>query len=115
MYCYRFPDRDAFVTSCTALGWTYEGVVTAYTHDRAVDEVGSVQTLPGAYGEDGFELTPPTFDTRYHVNFRGEPPLEWDQYLINVASPSRHFAGSNTTITIEQLNELRSARTEDPV
>lgn len=115
MYCYRFPDRDTFVASCEALGWASEGVVTAYTHDRAIDEIGSVQTLPGTYDEDGVELTPPTYDTRYHVNFKGEPPLEWDQYLINVNSPRCRFAGSSTTITIEQLNELRAARTEDPV
>lgn len=123
MYCYRFPDKDTFVAACGTLGWLSEpseeapeAVLIPYTHDRAIDEIGPVQTLPGTYDEEGVELTPPTYDTRYHVNFQGDPPLEFDQYLINVSSPSCHFAGSSTTTTtIEQLNELRAARTEDPV
>ena len=111
MYCYRFPDRDTFVASCEALGWVSEGVVTCYTHDRAIDEVGAVQTVPGTYDEDGVELTPPTFDTRHHVNFEGEAPLEWDQYLVDVNSPSRIFAGASAPTTLEQLNELRNPTT----
>ena len=110
MYCYRFPDRDTFVASCEALGWTSEGVVTAYTHDRAIDEVGSIQTISGTYDEDGVELTAPEYDTRHHVNFIGESPLEWDQYLVDVNSPSRIFAGSGAPTTLEQLNELRNPK-----
>ena len=114
MYCYRFPDRDTFVASCEALQWASEGVVTAYTHDRAIDEVGPVQTLPGTYDEGGVELTPPTFDTRHHVNFQGEAPLEWDQYLVDVTSPNRTFAGSpGPSITTQEINELRTAGAED--
>ena len=113
MYCYRFPDRDTFVASCEALLWASEGVVTAYTHDRAIDEVGPVQTLPGTYDEEGVELTAPEYDTRHHVNFQGEAPLEWDQYLVDVNSPSRMFAGSGTPTTLEQLNELRNPSVEE--
>jgi hypothetical protein len=114
MYCYRFPDRDTFITSCEALGWTSEEVLAAYTHDRAIDEVGPVQLLPGTYDEDGVELTPPTFDTGHHINFQGEAPVAWDAYLVEVASPSRTFAGSSgPSITTQDLNELRTTRTED--
>jgi len=56
-------------------------------------------------------LTPPTFDTRHHVNFIGEAPLEWDQYLVDVNSPSRIFAGASAPTTLEQLNELRNPTT----
>ena len=118
MYCYRFPDKDTFVAACGNLGWLSEpseeapeAVVIAYTHDRAIDEVGPIETLPGTYDEDGVELTPPTFDTRHHVNFIGEAPLEWDQYLVDVNSPSRIFAGSGAPTTLEQLNELRNPTT----
>jgi hypothetical protein len=84
MYCYRFPDRDTFVAACGTLGWLSEpseeapeAVVIPYTHDRAIDEVGSIQTISGTYDEDGVELTVPEYDTRHHVNFIGESPLEW--------------------------------------
>lgn len=108
MYCYRFPDRDTFVASCEALGWTSEGVVSAYTHDRAIDELGPIETLPGTYDEDGVELTAPEYDTRHHVNFIGESTLEWDQYLVDVNTPYCIFAGSGAPITLEQLNALRN-------
>ena len=93
MYCYRFPDEATFMTSCEALGWTSEGVVTTHTHDRAIDEIDSILTLPGTYDEDGVELTPPTYDTRYHVNFQGEPPKEWGAYLVMAITPSRTWQG----------------------
>ena len=100
MYCYRFPDRDTFKSACGNLGWLSEpseeapeAVVIAYTHDRAIDEVGPVQTLPGTYDEEGVELTLPVFDTGHHVNFQGTPPIEWDKYLVVVNSPCRIWAG----------------------
>ena len=121
MYCYRFPDKDTFVAACGTLGWLSEpseeapeAVVIPYTHDRAIDEVGPIETLPGTYDEDGVELTPPTFDTRHHVNFQGTPPEEWDSYLIEVDTPTRTFAGNtDPSITAQQIYELRTARAED--
>ena len=120
MYCYRFPDRDTFVAACGTLGWLSEpseeapeAVVIPYTHDRAIDEVGSIQTTPGTYDEEGVELTAPEYDTRHHVNFIGTAPLEWDQYLVDVNTPSRTFAGSGSPTTLEQLNELRNPSVEE--
>lgn len=98
MYCYRLPDRDTFVAACGNLGWLSEpseeapeAVVIPYTHDRAIDEIGPIGS-----------------DTRHHVNFIGESPLEWDQYLVDVNTPYCIFAGSGAPITLEQLNELRN-------
>ena len=95
MKCYAFPDRDTFVASCEALGWASEGVVTAYTVDRAIDEVGPVQTVPGTYDEDGVELTAPEYDSRHHINYAGEVVESWEQYRCYPSSPSRCFAGSS--------------------
>jgi len=117
MYCYRFPDRDTFVAACRDLGWLSESseetpeAVIHYTHDRAIDEVGPVETVPGTYDEEGVELTAPEYDTRHHVNFIGVAPLEWDQYLVDVNTPSRSFAGAGSPITIAQLNEIRNPTT----
>lgn len=101
MYCYRFPDRATFLALCDTLGWlsevteeSPEATLIAYTSDRAVDEVGSIETTPGTYDEEGNEITPPVFDTGHHVNLIGEHPAEFEPYLVLVNSPSRQFAGS---------------------
>lgn len=105
MKCYAFPDRGTFVASCEALGWASEGVVNAYTVDRAIDEIGPIQTAPGTYDEDGVELTPPTYDTHHHVNYLGEAPEAWDEYLIVVNSPSRIFAGNPGPVPSDEVLE----------
>jgi hypothetical protein len=96
MYCYKFPDKATFDTLAEAAGFFSEDVLVAYTHDRAIDTIGPVETLPGTYDEDGNEITPPTFDNGYHVNFLGEPPEAWDQYLVVVNSASRIWLGGDT-------------------
>ena len=82
MYCYRFPDRATFLSLCDTLGWTYEGSLVAYTHDRAIDEVGAIETLPGTYDEDGNELTAPVYDARHHVNLQGVHPASSIRTLL---------------------------------
>ena len=94
MYCYRFPDRSTFLGLCDTLNWlSEEGDLIAYTSNRAVDEVGPVETTPGTYDEEGNQLTAPVLDMSHHVNLRGEHPAEFDSYLVLVDSPSRHFCG----------------------
>ena len=93
MKCYAFPDRDTFVASCEALGWVSEGVVSAYTSDRAIDEVGPVETVPGTYDEEGVELTAPEYDNRHHINYIGAVVDAWEQYRVYPNSPCRVFAG----------------------
>ena len=114
MYCYRFPDRDTFVAACGSLGWlsepsegASEAVVIAYTQDRAIDELGPVQLLPGTYDEEGEELTPPVIAEGHHINFQGTPPVEWDEYLIEVDTPQRIFAGApGPSVTTQDLRSL---------
>ena len=101
MKCYAFPDRDTFVASCEALGWASEGVVSAYTSTRAIDELGPVQTVPGTYDEEGFVLTPPVFDNRYHVNYAGEAVEAWDAYRIYPSTPCQLFSGVSYSPTPE--------------
>ena len=98
MYCYRFPDRAAFLTICDTLGWMTQdeeggSALAAYTSDRAVDEVGPIVTTPGVYDEEGVEITPPVMDNGHHVNLIGAHPAEFDDYLVLVGNPRRQFAG----------------------
>ena len=102
MYCYRFPDRATFLGLCDTLGWlsevteeSPEASLIAYTSDRAIDEIGAIETTPGTYDEEGNELTAPIFDMSHHVNLQGARPVEFDDYIILVNSPSRQFAGSS--------------------
>ena len=93
MYCYRFPNKATFDSLCEDAGWLSEGVVITASHDHAIDEIGPVETVPGTYDEGGNELTPPLYDTRHHVNFQGDPPEAWDEWLVVVNSASRIFFG----------------------
>jgi hypothetical protein len=63
----------------------------AYTHDRAIDVVGPI-TRGGEYDEDGKVLVKPKLLKGFHINFIGELPDGWDEYVVNPESPSRVFA-----------------------
>ena len=102
MKCYAFPDRETYLASCGNLGWLSEpseeapeAVVIRYTVDRAIDELGPVQTVPGTYDEEGVELTAPEYDNRYHINYVGDAVAEWEQYRLYPVNPVRCFAGSS--------------------
>ena len=116
MYCYRFPDRDTFLDLALATGHATQASgspaeldedgnevaaavepgpieLTPYTHEHAIDEVGPVVLTSGVYDDDGNEVTPPVIDNSHHVNFKGEAPELWDEYLVVVNSPYRVWAG----------------------
>lgn len=115
MFCYRFPDRDTFVAACGSLGWlsepseeSPEAVVIAYTHNRAIDEVGRVVVTPGTYDEEDVELTPPVYSEGHLINFQGTAPVEWDPYLIDVDTPQRIFSGApGPSVTTQDLRTMR--------
>ena len=90
------------MASCGNLGWLSEpsegapeAVVIRYTIDRAIDELGPVQTVPGTYDEEGVQLTAPEYDNRYHINYVGAAVAEWDQYRLYPVNPVRCFAGDS--------------------
>ena len=102
MKCYAFPDRETFLASCGSLGWLSEpskeapeASLIAYTSTRAIDEIGPVETVPGTYDEEGFELIAPEYDNRHHINYVGDVVESWEQYRCYPSSPSRRFAGTS--------------------
>ena len=74
-YYLRFPDADAWTAAATEAGFLIDDTLTAYTHDRAIDVVGTIPELNG-----------------WHVNFAGELPDGWEEYLVEPANPYRVFA-----------------------
>ena len=98
MTCFlRFTDESAWTAAAAEAGLysapDEDGSTTllAYTHDRAIDAVGTI-TRGGEYDEDGKVLVKPTVLPGFHVNFAGVLPDGWDVFLVEPANPYRVFA-----------------------
>jgi hypothetical protein len=107
MYCFRFPDQATFRSLAGAEGLlTDDDELITASHTFAIDEVGTL-SQGGEWDAEGAVITPPTVLPGWHVNYAGEPPEAWDQYLIVVNSASRVFFGGSTqapdTATLEAM------------
>jgi len=93
MYCYRFNSRAQFRTLAEAEGLiTDDGELITASHTFAIDEIGTI-TEGGTYDpETGEVITPPTVLSGWHVNYAGEPPDAWGQYLVTPQHPVRVWA-----------------------
>jgi hypothetical protein len=93
MHCFKFPTRAQFRTLAQAEGLlTEEGELITASHTFAIDEVGTI-TKGGEYDpETGEVITPPVPRSGWHVNYAGEPPEAWAQYLVTPQHPARVWA-----------------------
>ena len=88
----RFPDVDAWLTAATEAGFITDDTLAAYTHDRAIDVVGTI-TRGGEYdAETGDVIVAPTVLAGFHVNYSGVLPETWAEFLVEPAAPYRVFA-----------------------
>ena len=87
----RFPDESAWLTAATDAGFIVDDTLAAYTHDRAIDVVGAI-ARGGEYDDEGAVIVAPTVLPGFHVNYSGELPEGWDDYLVTTAAPYRVFA-----------------------
>jgi hypothetical protein len=93
----RFPDESTGMAALDAAGLTTtnedgDTVVLTASHTHALDVVGVI-SIGGEYDpETGEVLTPPTVLDGWHVNFVGELPEGWDQYVVAPGHPARVFA-----------------------
>ena len=71
----RFPDADAWTAAAIEAGFITDDTLAAYTHDRAIDVVGEIPELNG-----------------WHINFAGELPDGWEEYVVRPEQPVRVFA-----------------------
>jgi hypothetical protein len=121
MYFLRFPDEQSWIKAATEAGfysnpggfnlrernadgtfvaddpatavdeaWKSPTLI-AYTHERAIDVVGPI-TRGGEYDETGEVLVKPKTLKGFHVNFMGELPEGWDEYVVKPVEPARVFA-----------------------
>ena len=88
----RFPDESAWTAAAAEAELMVDGALVAYTHDRAIDVVGTI-TRGGEWDpETGDVIVAPTVLPGFHVNYSGELPEGWDDYLVTPAAPYRVFA-----------------------
>lgn len=71
--------------------WSYN--LIAYTHDHAIDVVGTLYNDDMVIDEETGEITSPaTPMAGWHVNYIGELPTGWDEFLVSPVAPHRVFA-----------------------
>ena len=102
---FRFADENAWLTAARAAGFTAdfpvydeegnetgtEEKVVQYTHNYALDVIGSI-TRGGEWDEEGNEVVAPTTLDGFHVNYVGELPEGWEAFEVTPNSPYRVFA-----------------------
>ena len=99
MTCFlRFTDESAWTAAAAEAGLysapDEDGSTTllAYTHDRAIDAVGTI-TRGGEYDpETGAVIVAPTVLAGFHVNYSGDLPETWAEFVVEPAAPYRVFA-----------------------
>ena len=88
----RFPGADAWLAAASEAGFITDDTLVAYTHDRAIDVVGTI-TRGGEYDpETGEVIVAPTVLTGFHVNYSGVLPFGWEEFLVAPNNPYRVFA-----------------------
>ena len=88
----RFPDKSAWLTAAAEAGFIVDDTLAAYTHTHAIDVVGTI-TRGGEYDpETGAVIVAPTMLAGFHVNYSGDLPETWDEFLVEPAAPYRVFA-----------------------
>ena len=94
----RFADEATFRSAAFIAGLFNEpegdnpGGYTQYTHDHAMDIVGTIYNDDAVVDPDGTVVTPATPMAGWHVNFVGALPTSWDAFLVSPVAPYRVFA-----------------------
>lgn len=93
---FRWPSEADWLAAAEAAGFTStdeDGNTTlvAYTHDRAIDVVGTI-SRGGEWDDEGNVVEPPTTLDGWHVNYRGPLPDGWDEFAVFPKRPSRVWA-----------------------
>lgn len=94
----RFTDESAWTAAATEAGLYSEPdedgntTLAAYTHDHAIDVIGTI-SRGGEYNpETGEVIVAPEVLPGFHVNYIGTLPSEWEEFLVTPEQPYRVFA-----------------------
>lgn len=92
----RFPDEATGMAFLRGAGLIYldesdtEHFFTA-SHHHALDVIGKIQR-GGEWDKEGNVITLPTVLDGWHVNYVGELPEGWEQYVVQPQQPVRVWA-----------------------
>jgi hypothetical protein len=99
----RFPDQSTGMVAIGAAGFIapatdeFPKTVITASHTHALDVVGIISRGGKWDPETGDVVVPPVILAGWHVNFIGELPDDWEQYLVEPRHPARVFAGLEPT------------------
>jgi len=88
----RFPDATTGLAALDAAGLLDDdGAPLVASHTHALDVIGPL-TVGGEWADDGTIIKPPKLLSGWHVNYIGELPDDWEQYVVKPAQPARKWA-----------------------
>ena len=92
-YYLRFPDEKTGMAALDAAGLlTEDGEPITASHSHALDVIGPIYR-GGTYDPDSGEvITPPTLLQGWHVNYSGELPEGWEEFVVQPQDPVRVWA-----------------------
>jgi hypothetical protein len=89
---FRFPDEATGMAALDAAGLlTEDGDPITASHAHALDVIGTI-SIGGEYDDEGEVLVPPTLLDGWHINYSGELPDGWEEYVVRPEQPVRVFA-----------------------
>jgi hypothetical protein len=93
----RFPDESTGMAALDAAGLTTtnedgDTVVLTASHTHALDVIGPIYKGGTFDSKTGKVITPPVLLDGWHVNFVGELPDGWEEYLVTPQHPVRVWA-----------------------
>ena len=92
---FRFPDEATGMAALTAAGLWFmdekgnQQFITA-SHTHALDVIGTI-TRGGEWDDEGNIITPPETLDGWHLNYQGELPDGWGNYIVTPEKPVRIF------------------------
>ena len=91
IYFLKFPDEKIALVKLKSAGFVNEEdkIITA-SHYHFIDVVGII-TQGGEYDKEGNVIVKPTTLPGWHINYVGELPIEWEEYLVTPEFPVRVF------------------------
>jgi hypothetical protein len=90
-YYLKFPNENTATQLLEEAGFLDEDKnIISCTHNYAIDVVGII-TEGGEYDEEGNVITQPITLSGWHINYVGELPSDWEQYLVSPEFPVRVF------------------------
>jgi hypothetical protein len=96
-YCLRFPDEATGLAALAAANLldpeSAFPLTASLTH--ALDVIGPIVTGGAWDPKTGAQIEAPTLLPGWHLNYQGELPDGWEEFLVTPEQPARVWAGAS--------------------